>query len=406
VPPQEFISTPEKKPTVLILVCLLLLILGLVVFARFHSIHTTDDSGMGPRAPTEIASNNVPIVPQKNVVNPSMPDSLVVLYSTKATETEVDNRYWPTLNIWGKEGNRPPELIATVGTVGEYPSQIVMSPDHNYVAVDVETGVYLVDLKTRVMKKVYSTVGGNIIGVIFSRDSSSLVVSDENSITIVKFITGSGQILKQKLADHNPKVGDVLPIVLRNDGVLLYEPVSYKDCWLAIGAMTFDHGEMYATSTNIYPFAVSTNGMVAIGDDVESIPNPDSEMCGTGKISTVVSIVEPVTNTMLGRVGVHGMAFNFVAYSPDTKTVLYKASSDKWQTHAYYLQDINNSSVPRTVADPYTILQAWKAEEGPVTAWYSPETRPTDDQMRSLYVNNQPILISESMPSLIVQYYR
>src|SRR3569623_1375400 len=107
----------------------------------------------------------------------TLPESLAVLYITTATSSDIEGRNWPTKIVWRREGNAVPEVMAAVGKEGEYPSTFALSPDHNYLAVNLEKAVDLVDLKTKKKTRVFTTDKW-VIAAGFSSDSSKLLITD------------------------------------------------------------------------------------------------------------------------------------------------------------------------------------------------------------------------------------
>jgi hypothetical protein len=194
-------------------------------------------------------------------------------------------------------------------------------------------------------------------------------------------------------------LGDIAPVVLRRDGIMLFNEVGYKDCGIP-GTYALDFARKTATST-YERNGLSDDGMLAVGPALETVPTPpeQEDMCSSGTYPTVVSIVEPVSGTVIGRVGKSGEPFTLVAFSPDHTQVLFKTSLDL-KNYSYYLQTIGASSAPALIADPWTLLASWKASAGPIT--YASGNK----NYNALYLGDTPIALSTQWPELIAQYYR
>lgn len=336
---------------------------------------------------------------QTNVQNPDMPESLVLVYTTTASSTLTQNRLWQTINIWKKVGNAAPALLGQVGSVGEYAVAEVVSPTHNYIAVNLEQSVDIIDLQTKQKRRVLSNAQW-VIGVGFSLDGSKLFITDGASYVnnaVKKFHTIDLATGVDTVVTPNQSIPEIAPIVWRKDGVLLYYPVSYKDCGSHMESYSFATGK---AALAFAEYGVSDDGMAALGKSEESVPSPYlNEMCGPDKMPTVVKVVEPVTGKVLGKVGKSGEPLTFVSFSPDNTQVLFKTSANQ-KTYIYYLQDVSSTSTPVLAADPNGLLAAWKAHAGPVS--YENQNQLS----HSLYVNNKPVLVSDQPPTIIAQYFQ
>ena len=335
----------------------------------------------------------------------TLPESLAVLYITTATSSDIEGRNWPTKIVWRREGNAVPEVMAAVGKEGEYPSTFALSPDHNYLAVNLEKAVDLVDLKTKMKTRVFTTDKW-VIAAGFSSDSSKLLITDgavyagEESLKplyIIDIKTGTKSVVVPDVRLLG--LGDIAPVLLRSDGVLLFNEIGYKDCGIP-GLYMLDAAHKTATTT-YEKYGLSDDGTLAIGSAIETAPVPPEQegMCSPGAYPTVASVVEPVSGSVAGRVGKSGEPFTLVAFSPDHTQVLFKTSKDL-KEYTYYVQTINNSSAPKVVSDPWTLLASWKASAGPITYAQG------EQNYNALYLGNTPIVISPQWPELIGQYFK
>lgn len=344
---------------------------------------------------------------QINVQNPAMPDSLVLIYSSTASSTLTENRLWQNINIWKKVGNTAPELVGRVGSIGEYAAAEVVSPTHNYVAVNLEQSVDIIDLQTKQKRRVLSQAEW-VIGMTFSLDGSKLFITDGATFAsnpIKKFHTIDLATGVDTVLTPDQSIPEIDPMVWRNDGMLLYYPVSYKDCGSSMESFSFATGK---STLSFEKYGLSADGMAALGKEIESLPNPEDGMCTPSVIPTIVSVVDPVSGKMLGAIGKSGEPLTFIAFSPDNTKVLYKTSLNQ-RDYTYYLQDVSITTKPAIVSDPNALLASWKSNTGPVSYASQNEDR------RSLYVDHKPIvtlekepsqLTSEQVPTLIAQYFQ
>jgi hypothetical protein len=390
----------------ILLLLLVVVILGAGVFTYFF-VHRSGAASLGPQVPIgpNIIATDTPVTSevfsstQTNVQNSAMPSSLVLIYSTIASSTMTQNRLWQNLNIWKKVGNAAPELVGQSGAVGEYAAAEVVSPTHNYLAINLEQSVDIIDLQTKQKRRVLNGAQW-VIGVGFSLDGSKLFITDGASYVnnaVKKFHTIDLATGADTVVTPDQSIPEIEPVLWRKDGLLLYYPVSYKDCGSHMESFSFVTGK---SALSFEEYGLSADGMAALGSSVESVPSPYlNEMCGPDKLPTIVKVVEPVTGKVLGRVGKSGEPLTFVSFSPDNTQVLFKTSTDQ-KKYTYYLQDVSATSTPVAVSDPNTLLATWKANTGPVSYLNQYEVS------HSLFVDGKPIVTSDQSPILIAQYFQ
>ena len=183
---------------------------------------------------------------------------------------------------------------------------------HDSVAVNLEKAVDVIDLATKEKKRVFTTDKW-VIGVGYSWDGSALIIADGatyagNDIAkpLYRVDLKSGAITTLIPDMRTLGEGEIDPQIWRKDGIVLFYPVYYKDCGAdRLFALDLAH----KTATSSYERAgISDDGMLAIGTAMETTPTPPEQvgMCCDATLPTVVSVVDPVSGRVAGRVGKTG----------------------------------------------------------------------------------------------------
>jgi hypothetical protein len=348
-----------------------------------------------------------------------VPDSLVLLYETEVKNTDFKGRGWPTMHIWIKKGNNNPVFVAEVGKVGEYPYNYALSHSRKYLAVNLEKAVDLIDLQSKKKKRIFTT-DKSIIGVVFSQDDTKLLVSDGavfspsdvdiKDIHSINLANGEDTVLItdlfKSIKDLSGLGGDVQPRVWRKDGILLYEPLTYKDGCGGSYRM-LDLAKKLATST--YGGRFNESGTRAFGEDIESVPNTDArdleDICSSYYLTTIVSIVDPISGETYGRVGKSGEIFSYsLAFSPDNSKVLFSTFDKSTRTNTYYLQDVDFNSIPVEITDPLTLLASWKAQIGIFDLIDAGNIADSEDS-NTVYYKGEKFFTLDHEPLFLGQYF-
>jgi len=402
----------------LAVVCgLIALVLGLGMYQHYHPVvHQSFGPDGTPiyEGPEDIVGVDTTIYfdKQTNIPAPGVPNSLVLLYKTQAKSSQDASRSYPTEHIWRKVGNSAPELIATVGQVGEYPANFAVSPKHTYIAVNLEKAVDVINIQTKEKKRIYTTDQW-VSGTTFSPDETQLLVSDgslyyndgPSTPKLVVISVSDGTISKTIPSTFNEDSGDLSPELWRADDVLFHWNIVPKDCGSAFG-----YG-YYNLSSGLRgrdaADRLSLDGYVGIGDAIETIPFPfQAEMCTPNELATKVAVVEPVVGTILGIVGNSGRPFQFVAFSPDNNEVLFTnpLSMETYEDYygyqaseEYFRQIIDMNTVPVKVEDPAALLVSWRQPRSLV------ETGRSSSDTHMMF-NGTTILHSGVYPYLIDAY--
>jgi len=317
----------------------------------------TTESNMGADVPSMTAS----AFNLSQEILPAYPSNLVLTYVLLESKVNARERGWPTYSIWIKKGAAPPERLAAVGKEGEYPTQFILSPDHQYIAINLEKKLQLLNVRTKELRTVFATDTG-IIGLAFSSDSSHVWVSD-NSTPATHFLIHSVDVASGKdtlAAKGDNKIigGDFWFKQVRADGIIFYDVLTYSETGPDGGYFDLRTQEVHEDHA---VYGLSEDGKVGLGDAVESIPGHCSEF-GPYTVPMIVRVVEPVTGEVLGTIGRHNEAMHLVAFSPDGTQVLFGTNTNVdcvYTKLTFYLQTIQSDSFPVLVSDPNVVLEQW-----------------------------------------------
>src|SRR3989344_7358108 len=212
---------------------------------------------------------------------PAYPPNLVLAYALLESNADARARRWPTYSIWIKKGTATPEQLAVVGKEGEYPSRFVLSPDHRYIAIDLEKKLQLLNIGTKELRTVFTTENGTA-GIAFSLDGSELWVAEGSSLinaqnegfAIYSIDVTTGKNTLEARDDGKDIHGDFLLTHVRSDGTVFYDALTYTEGRGDSGSFdlkTQKVGDNHAGSL------LSEDGKAGLGDAVESVPDHCSE---------------------------------------------------------------------------------------------------------------------------------
>ena len=351
--------------------------------------------------------------PTPMVTSPSdKSDQPIVIYSQQISQQNTANRSWPTVKIFRKIGNNTPEvLIPSMGTVDEYPSDYVLSPDKKTLLINLENKFVLFDLQT---KQIYKTItlehGGNYRGVNFSPDSNKLFIWDhqyagaDRSYSVYIYDLKTGQ--KTPLSVDQSLTQSLSVEKWRNDNIIiLRQPMGdYSNLW------TYNLNSNKLENKNQIYGRISENGQIMVVEDFNaSKEDPCNEMMGTdigGYKFIDPSSLKQVDSLYGDDKVVHYVASSlnnqsFMFYTmnpiktPDTGFELPlcdQLNQQKFDSRQYILKTIGSSSIP--VEDPLVVINSWKPT---LTGWEIPY------DLRTEYRN---MLNLPDNAKIIYQYYQ
>ena len=301
---------------------------------------------------------------------PTYPSDLVTLYWVEEYQTSERERSWPTKSVWIKKGAAAPEHLATVGKVGEYPARFLLSPDHKYIAIDLDHRIDLLEIATNKVQQLI-TLPNHVAGLTFAQDSSTLWVSEAGiygqgdraiyKIHSVDLATGQDTV---RATGNNADIkGDLALYKVRDDGTVFYHTLTYTEGGPPPGALNLATGERRVVNGGYY---MSMDGTRAL-EPLENTPDTGCSEFGPSVARIRMKVVEPVTRQEFGTVGIANKAFLFIAFSPDAKEVLYATAPvpidcSYQPADAYYRQAVTGEQ-PQKVTDPIALLKTWQSPQ-------------------------------------------
>lgn len=370
------ISTLSKVLAVIIFIMVSFVVFFLgIEFSKYVSMVTT--SNITATQDTISTTSDSESLNQESI---SKSGEAVLIYS-ETISLESQERTWPTLNIWKKIAEQSPQLIATVGGVGEYPSDFAVSHDKKYLAVNLESKLILINLETKGLRTIFtpkSIVGGKIA---FSPDSTKIAVADgsyyvssnHNALYSIDVVSGTTTLLDQREG-------------IEYDGIESWRP----DNKLILALKVPKGGDSYAgkvfdlSTKELTPLTVtgmrSADGMLL----AQSISSSKDDICKYSEgswwgdfrasFSSEYAIIDPVTQSKKGTIVAPEKIIQPVTFSKDNNEVLYRVidlskkiedcanylSAKNPIPYIYYTKDLTTGKVS-IVNDYKSILSNWHA---------------------------------------------
>ena len=172
IQPQTIFS--QKKSNLfkyLFIICLLALIVSIICFIF---LLTKTNSKLSP---VKLEKEN-PKITQTIEKNKS-----VLIYAETINEIDDNGRIWPIYKIYRVVNNGQPEvLIPSIGGVGEYPSNFVLSPDKKSLIIILGKRLASINLETKELTDILNYEHDSDIGnIAFSPNSQEIFVWDRKS---------------------------------------------------------------------------------------------------------------------------------------------------------------------------------------------------------------------------------
>lgn len=320
----------------------------------------------------------------------------VLIYAEKISEVNNRDRSWATLRIYRVINNGEPEiLVPSIGQVGEYPSDFLLSPDKKSILVNLETKLVMIDLATKEVKDVFKfDQGGNYRGLSYSPDGKKLFVWDQKYVSNVgnysvytyDFMTKEKTILK------SGSTNSISMVVLKwrnDDKVILAEPQGeFAELWV------FDLNNKTFVKKEGGAYQLNESGML-MATPYSTVNDPCNGLSGTD--TGGYKLIDPATLALKDQIDGNGKAVSIIEMSPQGDQVIYSISdlidpakvkdiSDcdslsliQSKSRQYFLKKLNE--FPSQITNYQDLLKKWGVQVGDATRV------PYPDHMNS-YIQN------------------
>lgn len=290
-----------------------------------------------------------------------------VIYSEQISETNTSSRSWPTVRIMRKTGNGQPEILATVGKVGEYPSGFELSKDNKSIYINLESKLQKLDIATKKNVDIF-TAKKQINSFVLSPDQSQIFVWDEEYASA-----------DQNYYLHVVNLNDLKDTILPNAGKLDDKGFFYAKKWrtdakiiLLQGAGEVGWAWSYDLSSGKLAKDPSGSNYEFLSESGQLMTTTEltiDDICNefSGSSSSLFSIHDVVSGKVIASsLGQKGKSGSVVAFSPDDKQLIYSSEEPNKNKEAcntepkktYYLHDL--SSGKETVLTDYVAqLKQW-----------------------------------------------
>ncbi len=373
----------------------------------------------------------------------------VLIYSEQVSHVMTEIRSWPKLNIFKKVGSAAPELLATVGAVGEYPIGFVLSPDKTKLAVNLESKLLLIDIPTKT-QKVLVTRDNSVLGdPAFSADSTKIAFvefrseyrSESNlwaATSTLSIIDLRSLVVTVEDTRVNSSEGDSSHYWY--DSVIAWRPDDMFILYYNTGKDGPGNYLLYNSITKEFkplaepPRLVTQNGLLE-EVSVDAVSVADLETCIYSsdffqpkdndyhiKGPSKIAIQDPLTKKQKGVIeAASSTMIQVIAYSPEEDSALYRSLAlpfdvDMCNTYVrgesvemaaqYFVKDFTDGkSTP--VEDYREILASWRSDT--INAYEKYSKGSSDNgPIANIFKDGAPLVTatdSQKRVAIIAQYY-
>ncbi len=298
------------------------------------------------------------------------PLSATLLYTEVSNTINTATRSYDVVKIYRKSGTAKPELLATVGKAGEFPSSFVLSPDKKTLLINLESKLQALDLTTKSLTTLF-TPKKQVFGLVYSPDGSRLFIWDQiyaPSNNDYGYYVHDFNVSSKKdtILAQGTNQDIYFPMAWRSDDTVVLSLPKGESSSLA--SFSLATKKVTETPGNYSSGTISQTGMrMAVYD--KSVEDVCSTFSGTAFSSH--KIIDPVSGKEYASVGSSSKMVSVIAFSPDDKNVAYTEQSprkdqsecDKDQLSTYYQAATESDSTAIAVKDIDTLLNSWKLGE-------------------------------------------
>ncbi len=302
----------------------------------------------------------------------SSPLPVTLLYTEVSNTILTSTRLYEVDNIYRKVGDAKPELLATVGKIGEFPVSFTLSPDKKTLLINLESKLQTLDLTSKTLTTVF-TPKNQVFGVVYSPDGTRLFVwdqkDDSRNYSIHDFNLGSKKdtILTQGTVDQFA----YYPLHWRKDNIVVIGVG--KGEFSTMASYNIATKKLVTTSGDPALGTLSQTGMrmATTGETIEDICNDFS-----GSTSSSQKIIDPISAKEYATIGSGTKDLSIIAFSPDDKSVAYsevpptttKSDCDKSQAKTYYQTSVDSTGTATQVDNINALLNSWGLGENVYTS--------------------------------------
>ena len=326
----------------------------------------------------------------------------IVLYTEVEKQVNTQSRLWPTLDVMRRVGDTHPELLLTVGEVGEYPVRFMVSPDKKHLLINLEKRLLQFNLETGEVKTLFETSMTNIDLILYSPDQTELLVNN----SVVTLATGE--------ANYLPKINGTWKGVWRGDGKIVFADPGATEGW------SYSYYDFAADETTHIPrgyngfiesgalsptgyFVTNVKHYIAHG----FVPCTGTDFRGGQEMN----IIHFVSNEVSFQVRPKDGAVKDVAYGPGDHELLYEVrqkNADDSCNGRYYILD-TATGVSRSVSeeDINQILSDWEIEQKPdATIERIDDAESQYGYTKVLVIEGEQVLSSDKLESILGTWYQ
>ncbi len=295
----------------------------------------------------------------------------VVVYTQGVTKSASDVSVWSKVRLYRVTNGSTPRLITVLGGVGNVPADILLSPDHQTIAVSFKHRVAIINQWTKAHRTIFTT-SGDITGVVWAPDSSQVFIMTTKAGTRIGYAVNirTGKITNG-FADTKTEV--LKPAAWRTDGYIIFHQLEGDE--VSAWSLNLKTKKLYEVGYEAeHPLYSPDGKLVAIEEDEEHIADPCS---GDGQATNKFEFKDTVTNQEHGYIGGKTTSTMPLAISPDGQESIFistqaaknkAACSQRQIQHYIHATRASLDTKVLTFAETQQMLQTWKSESIGATA--------------------------------------
>ncbi len=334
----------------------------------------------------------------------STPLSTTLLYTEVSGTVNTPGRAYDVVKIFRKVGSAKPELLATVGKAGEFPSSFVLSPDKKTLLINLESKLQALDLSSKALTTVF-TPKKQVFDLVYSPDGTRIFIWDQiyapsNNDYAYYVHDFNLSTKKDTILAQGTEQQIYYPVEWRKDDVVVLGIP--KGEFSGIASFNVATKKLYTTPGNFSQGVVSQTGM-RMATYEKSIDDACNSFSGSA--NSTHKIIDPVSGKEYANIGASDKRVSVIAFSPDDEMVAYSEQAsrtsqndcDQEQSSTYYQASAESTGTPTVVNDIDALLNSWGLGE---YAYASTK----DGKAWSIYEQGK-VTVSSNSPLRVISAY-
>lgn len=330
----------------------------------------------------------------------------VLIYTKEIKSGTNDYVSWQTVELWRKVGEADPEYLVTVGKAEEslYVYDNKISPDKRLLLINMGSKLKLLDLKNKHVTETYVPRQW-VQTAVFSPDGKKLFIWDQKEkdyfVHLFDLESKQDTIIKEGKSE-----GIYKNAIWRKDGKIILGVVGLMPPLTGSRLNYFDLTDRelhWVKGVEIAEIFSSDGSIMARSkDEIDT----QCQVYG-GSYQSVYSVINPLTGSVIGKIGRSDQIVRPFAFSPDNKTAIYvgekplikEEECNQESDSKFYVADIATGK-EKELEEPFNLIKSWQSNFLGATEKFDQDKREW-----SIVIGDQALVKSDKELHIVAQYY-